>query len=202
MAINWRAYDHIPLFEIYQAAYLWVEMEPIHRTHAELVVHLDPGVEQMMVLIIENTGGHYCKGTPILMQSCAKRRVTRQSLIQMAQKLGEKPKFLFPETRDEDEGKARNKADVKSIADVESIVDVKSMTEPALNRDKPLDPRKKKTYLLLIMALCKKSGIDFNERAVSKTLVGMINRIGGRRTEATIREILEELKALERELEP
>jgi hypothetical protein len=100
--------------------------------------------------------------------------VTREELIEVAEKLGEKPRFLFPEI---------SKNNSETIAqNIEEL---------------PLHTKKRNSYLRLIKGLLKKQGINPGERGIAKSLVGIVKDAKQSLEADAIRGILKEVQNLE-----
>jgi hypothetical protein len=101
------------------------------------------------------------------------KTVSLEDLREIAIKLNEKPKFLFPEMRT-------------------------SIEEEALSRitDKPLPIKKRNSYLKLIKGLLKKQGINPAERGNIKQLIGMVENAGEILGKDAVGDILKEIQGL------
>lgn len=125
MTIDWTAWDLCDEFAVFDAACLWLEIEPT----GELFGANPPNISAMMDAIEQHAGGHrqsrissfsirssepeinwdaYLNPGFTRQLNTSDRvlreaeKVTRDALLKMADKLRQKPKFLFPEEREED----------------------------------------------------------------------------------------------------
>jgi hypothetical protein len=179
MTINYSAWDLLDEFSVFDAACLWLEIEPT----CELRGAKPPKIEAAMKAIEKHTdayrGDSVYIGPPsdtqIMLDAYMGRQTrvhvnrypenaTRTALVQMANDKGVKPKFLFPEMRTESaEG----------------------------TTDKPVNSKKRNSYLKLIKGLLEKLNIDPSERGVSKQL----EKIGSLSNDAIL-DILKEVQDL------
>jgi hypothetical protein len=86
---DYAAWDFVDDFLPEHAAYLWLDMEPA----ADPTKPIPPAVKAIHNLIVKETGITSINASP------AKLHATRQELVALAAKLGEKPRFLFREHR-------------------------------------------------------------------------------------------------------
>ena len=98
--LNYHIWDNIPEIRMHQAAALWAEIVPSTyskdlnagaRPHLEMLIKAaDRGDLKVERFISGGHGGLEKRGNDI---------VTREALRDYAEKVAQKPKFLFPETR-------------------------------------------------------------------------------------------------------
>jgi hypothetical protein len=102
------------------------------------------------------------------------KSVYRNELIEVANMLDQKPKFLFP-----------------------NLVQDKSQTLTQNISDKPPSTKERNSYLKLIKGILKEQGLDPGERGIAKELSGMVDRAGQSLGQDKIRGILKEIQELE-----
>lgn len=102
--IEWEFFDLKDDFLVFDAACLWVEIEPTKAIEKDMPAK----VRTMIDVIEEHTEGIYESTLESLLSP---KPVSRSDLIKMAEKLDKKPKFLFPESRNE-----KAKSDEKSLS--------------------------------------------------------------------------------------
>ncbi|MDP2783288.1 MAG: hypothetical protein Q8O38_01650 [Sulfurimicrobium sp.] len=95
--IDWTAYDFNEKFRVFEAACLWVGIEPTR----EVWRVPPPNVTAMVRAIEKHTGGHHSSGIATASQGFLdpEVEVSRAALIKMANQSNQKPAFLFPEVR-------------------------------------------------------------------------------------------------------
>jgi hypothetical protein len=197
MTINWQPWDLQNEFSVFDAACLWLEIEPTN----ELRASTPPGLEAMMKAIEQQAGGYrgdgiyviddnptdfdrmlddyVSMGTGINRQSKPRHvnrypeAVQRASLQKMANACGQKPKFLFSEVREQ------VKADESELT---------SGNRPSTTRST--------SYLKLIKGLLIKLSINPTDRGIAKKLVGFVSEAGESIGDDKIRDILKEIDEL------
>jgi hypothetical protein len=170
MTINWEVWDVFDEFSVFDAAYLWAEVEPPPRTFRQI---LPAHIKALMDAIEKDAGGY--RGDAIYSVSMSgdsgnryPEKVARTALKKMAETMGVKPKFLFKEMR----------------------TDIAETTTPSLE-DKPLHTKERNSYLKFIRGLLRELKIDPSERAIAKRLMSRTG-LGYDK----VQDILEELRNL------
>lgn len=92
--IEWEYFDLKDNFSVFDAACLWVEIEPTKTIEKDMPVK----VRTMIDIIEKHTEGTH---QPKLGDVFGPKPVSRSDLIKLAEHLDKKPKFLFPESRKE-----------------------------------------------------------------------------------------------------
>jgi hypothetical protein len=158
---DWEIYDLFKEFTAFEAAHLWFELEPNQVFGYVPPCHVNKMVKHLL-------GGEDLFGS-------AKHSVTiaRSKLKELAEELGTKPKFLFPEMREQ----------VK--------VDESELTSG--NRPSKTRPT---SYLKLIKGLLRKLSINPTERGIAKKLEGFVSEVGESLGDDKIRDILKEIDDL------
>lgn len=92
--VEWECFDLKNNFSVFDAACLWLEIEPTKAIEKDM-----PGTVRTMIELIEEhtEGTHNLKLGDVF----GPKPVSRASLIKMAETVGKKPKFLFKELRNE-----------------------------------------------------------------------------------------------------
>jgi hypothetical protein len=175
MTIHWVVYDLGNSFSILEAACLWLEMEPEFNA-----IEIYPKLRFMLQFIEENADCyseelsrsdlemHGIRNImPVLvpLTKYLSLRVSRQNLIDLAQEKGMKPKFLFPEVRD-------NPQDIEK-----------------------LDSRELKTLLRIIRALLNTIGIEPSEGTLNQCLEKIVSggcSVGTKTIKKYLKKMLEE----------
>jgi hypothetical protein len=101
-AIEYGIWDQIQKVELFQAAYLWADQTPptvVGRMTANIMAHyqmLEQAIEDQVIPLVERKidGRSYSITNPT-----PNTKIPRSSLVRFAEKIGHKPKFLFPEER-------------------------------------------------------------------------------------------------------
>jgi len=179
MEINWEAWDIQDEFPVFEAACLWLEIEPTR----ELFGKQPPHIVAMMDAIEKKAGGYrsypfigvVVSRDPYMDRALDQfvgrpprppdttpshppaKNVTRVDLIKMAEGLGKKPKFLYPEMR------------------------VEEIQSPAQKEDTDQNPKGKtkyntshKSYRKLLRWLLEKQGLyPKNSDTVGKIKLGL-----------------------------
>lgn len=174
MNVDLRVYGNIDEFSLNDAAYLFLDLAPVDEN-----LHEPPKLVSDMQKLLNKELAHFPISDGVVLQAVDPRTgefyfasAPRSALIQVAEALEMTPKFLFPEAR----GKGFK------------------MTEA--NQD-DLDPRRKKSYLILIKALCSsKSMFDLTDRETVGKLVKLVEVEGVNLGKNTIRSILKEVQEL------
>jgi hypothetical protein len=89
----------------------------------------------------------------------------------------------------------RTREELKELA-IKLGVMPKFLFPESRNSEKPLNSKKRNSYLKLLKGVFVEKGIDFNQRAIAKTLAGYTERAGCKLGEDAIRSVLEELQNL------
>lgn len=100
--INWEVYDLSDKFSVFEAACLWLEIEPTKEIERNT-----PGTVRKMIEAIQERAGGFHTTVAVHRAPTSYRPgveygpkpVSRDSLIKMAEAIGQKPKLLFPESR-------------------------------------------------------------------------------------------------------
>jgi hypothetical protein len=158
MTINWMPWDLCDSFNVFNAACLWLEIEPSLEVSRNM-----PYEVSVMMNHIQKRAASY--GTNSM-------AVTRAELLKIAEDIGQKPKFLFPEMRP-------------------------NSTEPTTPdlENSALSTKVRKSYLRLIKGLLKNADIEPTERGLAKLLEGMVTRSGETLSQDTLRDILKEINS-------
>lgn len=160
---DWSVYDLLDKFTVWQAAFLWLEWKPSHQEHipAEVSIMENALINEVEKLRPGDEKYEQCFGIP------SGLKVSRQELINFAIEKGRKPKFLFPEERENTSSKDA------------------------------LDSRQRNTYLKLIKAFLKKLDINLEDRGASAQVKSLVELVGLNLSEDTIRKVLKEVKEID-----
>ncbi|MEN9266280.1 MAG: hypothetical protein Q6K99_08595 [Thermostichales cyanobacterium BF4_bins_65] len=174
MKIKWNMYDDCDRFNLSEAASLWEEIEPsgeyLTKVENSCVQPVQRRIERIDRAYREITGremydvvrpmtkeeleqqskerGYPLSPTSLVRITDFRYLLTREELIAVAERLGERPKFLYPEEREVSKGSS----------------------------DKKLDNRERRSLYKIIEALFKKAKLDPNDRnmiGILKTQCGL-----------------------------
>jgi hypothetical protein len=168
---DWDFYLIFNDFRTRDAAYLWCEIVPPNYRD-----DYPPNQVSMIRKLIEEKADAFpeYKNRNIENRDRNYLKISRSELKIIACDIGKKPKFLFPEM----------------VAD--------SADNNELNiEEKPLNTKKRNSYLKLIKGLLQKQGIDPSERGTAKSLVGIVKDAKQSLEDDAIRGILKEVQDLE-----
>jgi hypothetical protein len=235
MGINWKMHDSRDLFPAMYAIFLWNEIEP---SEQQLLDPPGPILIKGSSIIkaILSARGPFAgpldirKGKEFaeLYQPTIKQKlpeeipshfanVRRRELVRAAEKLGEKPKFLFPEARqlvfressqivvDKPFGTRERNSYCKFIQGLARKAKRKQDIDEQLQALE--GESQKEPYLRLASELLKDLGINPYERAIAKPLQGMVKTTGKKDSQGrdipsesldqdTIRKILKKIQQL------
>jgi hypothetical protein len=225
MSINWKMYDSRDLFPVMYAVFLWHEIEP---SQHQL---LDPPGPILMkshsiIKAILSVRGPFAgpldmtrnKQLIELYQPTIKQKlpegippyvanVRRWELVTAANRLGETPKFLFPEARQRDSQENSQIVVDKNLGTNERnsycaiIRALAAATKGGRDIDEQLlaleESSQKRSHVKLVRELLKGLEIDPHERSTTKKLLGMVEEAGEKLGDDKIRKILKEVQALD-----
>jgi hypothetical protein len=159
---DWGIYDLFNEFTAFEAAHLWFELEPNPRLGYVPPCHVGKMIKTIL-------GG----GKDVFGSAQHHVTIARSKLKELAKELDTKPKFLFPEMREQ------VKADESNLA---------SGNQPSTTRPT--------SYLKLIKGLLKKLSINPTDRGIAKKLEGFVSEAGESLGDDKIRDILKEIDDL------
>ncbi len=213
MTIQWPLYNKLYRLNVTEAALLWLEIEPT----PELIESPPHGAQVVQELINNKL---YDRAKALLIdtekddpvgQCVIDSRVTPNWTEYFKGRMTKEQyhfKVFQAETKPVTQAERFNA--LASIPLTFETATLKDLREIALelgekpkflfheeNEEKPLNTKKRNSYLKLIKGLLKKQGIDPNERGIAKSLVGMVKDAKQSLEDDAIRDILKEVQDLE-----
>lgn len=188
MTIQWEAFDLQEEFSLQTAACLWSEFEPVEaEDKMKLLVQHNPDINRVYVAL-KNYFDDYFRFCLFSVDSNKYRHsgsVRRNQLVDYANSMRQKPKFLFPEARNT----------VITASEPEASEQANS-TRKNDDSDKPLHKAALNSHLILISALLEELNIDANDRESTERVRIILQRNEESLDPKTIRNILKSLKTI------